>query len=165
MKTNILSLDRFANAKLFRLSYTVHRDYTFFRKPVQCRYKIYTIALIIVILCASMVSHAQTPHKVCIYIGETCQSQCEDQITICFTIIVGESGPDCEIINECVSFTTKTTYCFFLDACEESLPANIYISVWTKDSSSNRCCCGILESTLNNWTGNPEFNLELENCE
>ncbi len=34
----ILSLNGFANAKLFRLSYAVHRDYTIFRKAVPCRY-------------------------------------------------------------------------------------------------------------------------------
>ncbi len=34
----ILSLDWFANAKLFRLSYAVHRYDTLFRKPVPCRY-------------------------------------------------------------------------------------------------------------------------------
>ncbi len=39
MKPCILSLGRFANAKLFRLSYAVHRDYTIFRKAVPCRYR------------------------------------------------------------------------------------------------------------------------------
>ncbi len=39
MKQSILSLGRFANAKLFRLSYAVHRYDKLFRKPVPCRYK------------------------------------------------------------------------------------------------------------------------------
>ncbi len=35
----ILSLERFANAKLLKLSYAVHRDYIILRKAVPCRYK------------------------------------------------------------------------------------------------------------------------------
>ncbi|GEM_PF-3854722 len=128
--------------------------------------RIYTLALTIVLLCASMISSAQTPHKVCVYIDETCQSQCEDQITICFTIIIDDGQEeDCVIESECFDFVTKTTYCFFLDDCNASLPAPIWIYIWTKDSQGHKCCEGILDSNLYDWSGNPPFYIELENCE